>query len=83
MSKNPDDTYDVWAFDGDDMDQYLTVPNGYEVLKLVEQYNDFKSISPYLLLTAFAAAHGPQHEARGGLICQWNTPGLRDLQGVL
>lgn len=64
VSKNPDDTYDVWAFDGDAMDSFSTVPNGYEALKLVEQYNDFKSIPPYLLLTAFAAAHNATPEAR-------------------
>jgi len=73
VSKNPDDTYDVWAFDGEAMDSFSTVPNGYEALKLVEQYNEFKTISPYLLLTAFAAAHSTRLEARGGLICQWNT----------
>jgi hypothetical protein len=64
VSKNPDDTYDVWAFDGDAMDQFSTVPNGYEALKLVEQYNDFKTLPPYLLLTAFAAAHNATPEAR-------------------
>lgn len=64
VSKNPDGTYDVWAFDGEAMDNFSTVPNGYEALKLVEQYNDFKSISPYLLLTAFAAAHTGTPEAR-------------------
>lgn len=64
VSKNPDNTYDVWAFDGDAMDSFSTVPNGFEALKLVEQYNDFKSIPPYLLLTAFASAHNPTPEAR-------------------
>ncbi len=64
VSKNPDGTYDIWAFDGDAMDSFSTVPNGYEALKLVEQYNDFKSIPPYLLLTAFAAAHNATTEAR-------------------
>lgn len=64
VSKNPDNTYDVWAFDGDAMDSFSTVPNGYEALKLVEQYNDFKTLPPYLLLTAFAAAHNPTPEAR-------------------
>jgi hypothetical protein len=73
VSKNPDDTYDVWAFDGEAMDSFSTVPNGYEAHKLVEQYNEFKSISPYLLLTAFASAYSARVEARGGLICQWNT----------
>lgn len=64
VSKNPDNTYDVWAFDGDAMDSFSTVPNGFEALKLVEQYNDFKTLPPYLLLTAFAAAHNPTPEAR-------------------
>lgn len=69
VSKNPDGTYDVWAFDGDAMDQFLTVPNGYEALKLVEQYNDFKSISPFIMLMAFAAAHTTVPEARVPIHC--------------
>ena len=73
VSKNPDGTYDVWAFDGDAMDQFLTVPNGYEALKLVEQYNEFKTLPPYLLLTAFAAAQTATPEARFGLFTQYNT----------
>ncbi|MCA9637425.1 MAG: hypothetical protein KC420_15470 [Myxococcales bacterium] len=64
VSKNPDGTYDVWAFDGDAMDTTTTVDNGFEALKLVEQYNDFTQISPYILLTAFAAAHIPTPEPR-------------------
>jgi hypothetical protein len=64
VSKNPDETYDVWAFDGEAMDQFLTVPNGYEALRLVEQYNDFKAISPYIMLMAFAVAHTTVPEAR-------------------
>lgn len=69
VSKNPDDTYDVWAFDGEAMDQFLTVPNGYEALRLVEQYNDFKTISPYIMLMAFAAAHTTVPEARVPIHC--------------
>ena len=69
VSKNPDSTYDVWAFDGDAMDQFLTVPNGYEALKLVEQYNDFKTISPYIMLMALAAAHTTVPEARTPTSC--------------
>ena len=71
VSKNPDGTYDVWAFDGDAMDQFLTVPDGYEALKLVEEYNEFKTISPYLLLTAFASAHGGTPEARHIIPCDY------------
>jgi len=69
VSKNPDDTYDVWAFDGEAMDQFLTVPNGYEALKLVEQYNEFKTISPYIMLMALAAAHTTVPEARVPVHC--------------
>jgi hypothetical protein len=69
VSKNPDNTYDVWAFDGDDMDNFLTVPNGFEALKLVEQYNEFKTISPYIMLMAFAAAHTTVPEARIPTFC--------------
>jgi len=64
LSKNPDSTYDVWAFDGDSMDTLTTVDNGFEALKLVEKYNEFTEISPFILLTAFAVAHGPVPEAR-------------------
>jgi len=64
VSKNPDTTYDVWAFDGDTMDTLTTVDNGFEALKLVEEYNEFTEISPFILLTAFAVAHGPPPEAR-------------------
>jgi hypothetical protein len=73
VSKNPDNTYDVWAFDGDAMDSFQTVPNGYEALKVVEQYNDFKTLPPYLLLTAFAAAQNATPEARVGLFAKPNT----------
>lgn len=57
-------TYDVWAFDGDTMDTLTTVNNGFEALRLVEEYNEFTEISPFILLTAFAVAHGPAPEAR-------------------
>jgi hypothetical protein len=40
------------------------VPNGFEALKLVEQYNAFKTISPYILLTAVAVGHTSTPEAR-------------------
>ncbi len=64
VSKNPDGTYDVWAFDADMEDQHLTVENGFEALKLVDNYNDFKLISPHILLMAFAVAHTEGPEAR-------------------
>ena len=70
VSKNPDGSYDVWAFDGpDNKNQDLTVPNGFEALKIVEQYNEFKTISPYILLPAFASAHTPASEARNVSDC--------------
>ena len=59
VSRNPDDTYEVWTFDGDDQDQLLTVDDGYEALKLVEQYNGFTGISPHVLLSAFVLALSP------------------------
>lgn len=69
VMSNPDETYDVWAFDGDTKEQYLTVPNGYAALKVVEEYNEFKSISPHILLMAIAAAHTPVPEARIQVRC--------------
>ncbi len=68
LSKNPDNTYDVWTFDGDAMDTLTTVDNGFEALKLVEEYNEFTEISPFILLTAFAVAHGPVPESRSELL---------------
>ena len=74
VAKNPDGTYAVWAFDGThNRDQELRVPDGFEALKLVEQYNTFKTISPYILLSAIAFAHASAPEARGSLIVQSNT----------
>jgi len=67
--EEPDETYDVWAFDGETKEQYLTVPNGYEALKVVEAYNEFKTISPHILLMAIAAAHTPVPEARLQVTC--------------
>ncbi|MGB1016309.1 MAG: hypothetical protein ACPG4T_19385 [Nannocystaceae bacterium] len=64
VSKNPDNTYDVWAFDGDAQDEHMTVNDGFAALQLVEQYNEFKVISPYILLSAFALAHTSTPEAR-------------------
>jgi len=64
VSKNPDNSYEVWAFNGTTKDQFLTVPNGLEALKQVELYNGFKTISPYILLTAFASAHNAAPAAR-------------------
>lgn len=69
VSKNPAGTYEVWAFDGDAKDQSLTVPNGFEALRLVEQYNSFKTISPYILLTAIAVGHTSTPEARVAIHC--------------
>lgn len=70
LSKNPDGTYDVWAFDGtSNKNQDRIVPNGFEALKIVEQYNEFKTISPYILLSAIAFAHTSAPEARIQIKC--------------
>lgn len=69
VSKRPDNSYEVWAFDGDNKDQFLTVPNGFEALKLVEQYNSFKTISPYILLAAVSIGHTSTPEARVPVHC--------------
>lgn len=59
VSGNPDGTYEVWAFDGDTQDMFVTVEDGYQALQMVEQYNGFTDISPYIMLMAFAVAHTP------------------------
>ncbi len=59
VSKNPDGTYDLWTFAGESQDNIVTVSDGYEALQVVEQYNGFKDISPYILLMAFAVAQTP------------------------
>lgn len=83
VSKNPDNTYEVWAFNGNNMDQFLMVPNGLAALRLVEQYNEFKTISPYILLTAFASAQAAGPEARFAVNCSLSnsaaTPPVCDI----
>lgn len=69
VSRNPDGSYELWTFVGETNDNFLTVPNGFEALKVVEQYNSFKGISPYILLTAFAFAHHSTFEARSPMPC--------------
>ena len=65
VSANPDGTYDLWAFVGDEQDDFLTVDNGLEALKIVATYNEFTETSPYILLMAFSAALTPSDlEAR-------------------
>lgn len=69
VSRNPNGSYEVWAFDGDNKDRFLTVPDGFEALRLVEQYNSFKTISPYILLAAVAVGHTSTPEARVPVRC--------------
>lgn len=69
VGRNPDGTYQVWAYDNANKDQELQVQNGFEALKVVEQYNEYKTISPYIFLTAFAVAHTSAPEARSVINC--------------
>lgn len=69
IDQNPDGTYEIWAFDGPNKDTFLTAPNGFEALRIVEQYNEFKTISPFILLSAFAFAHDEIPEARLRVFC--------------
>lgn len=69
VARNDNGTYAVWLYQGEAKEQEVQVPDGFEALKLVEQYNEFKSISPYILLTAFAVAHTAAPEARIAVDC--------------
>jgi len=67
VAKNPDGTYSVWTYVGENFEQedFVEVENGYEALRIVETYNEFMSTSPYILLAAYAAAlSAPGLEAR-------------------
>ncbi len=67
VAKNPDGTYSVWTYVGDDdsQDNFVVVENGYEALKIVETYNEFMETSPYILLAAYVSALSPSElEAR-------------------
>lgn len=81
VSKHPDGGYRVWAFEDLSMVQTVRAPDGYEALRLVEKYNEFKALSPYVLLTAFAIAHSPTPEARASIPCRDTalTPPVCDL----
>lgn len=70
VSRNADGTYVVWTFDettGEDTRQ--TVPNGFEALQIVREYNDFSTVSPHVMLTAFALAHTSSPEGRTPTQC--------------
>ncbi len=66
VQANPDGTYDVWSFDDEvsDRTEVETVPDGYAAMRRVDEFNGFSAISPHVILTGFALAHGPTPEAR-------------------
>src|SRR5262249_52424504 len=70
--KGFDDHYNVYTFAGSTQGEYIGAENGIEALRLVEQSNEFKTISPYILLTAFATAHSAPPEARTITRCVTN-----------
>lgn len=80
---NEDGTYTVWYFDesvtGERVDEErvdeVTVANGYEALRIVEQYNEFSTISPHIMLTAVAVGHTETPEARIPIDCNDTAPG--------
>jgi hypothetical protein len=61
VSKNPDGTYAVWTYVGDDESQedFVIAEDGYEALQIVESYNEFMETSPYILLAAYVVALSP------------------------
>jgi hypothetical protein len=74
VTANPDKTYQVDTAIGGTWTTVGTNMTGFQALQTVEQYNEFKSISPHIFLMAFAAAHTPSTlESRFGLLCQSNT----------
>ncbi len=66
VQANPDGTYEVWTFDDavSDRTDVETVPDGYTAMRRVDAFNGFSEISPHVILTGFALAHGPTPEAR-------------------
>lgn len=69
---NADGSYTVWTFDDSksfDRENEQRAANGYEAMKLVEQYNDFASITPHIMLAAFAFGNTHVPEPRSTADC--------------
>lgn len=80
VGRNPDGTYTVWTFD-DEVDggreDETTVATGYDALRLMEEYTDFNSIDPHIMLAAVAIGHTPVPEARVPVNCDSGSLALR------
>ena len=70
VSSNADGTYDVDLAIGEDWQSEGTGLTGAEALEIVKTHNEYTSITPHILLMAFAAAHTPSSlEVRLPIIC--------------
>ena len=70
VSGNTDGTYEIWTYDdvaGEEDRQ--TVPDGYQALRVVEEYSAFKDAPPHVLLMAFAMAQSSPPENRVSVEC--------------
>lgn len=75
VSANLDGTYDVDVSIGKKQESKGTGLSGRKALAIVEQYNEYASISPHILLMAFAAAHTPSTlEGRVPIHCSDTAP---------
>ena len=59
VSSNSDGTYDVDLAIGEDWQSEGTGLTGAEALEIVKTHNEYTTITPHILLMAFAAAHTP------------------------
>lgn len=65
VHQREDGKYVVWAFDDDarrEMEQ--VVDDGYQALQTVNEYNEFNSIPPHIMMTAIAVGHASVPEVR-------------------
>ena len=71
LSKLQDGTYEVFPYDAKGgFGKAVKAKDGLAALKLVEQYNEFKTIPPQVLLMAFAVAHTATWDGRTPVACE-------------
>jgi hypothetical protein len=74
VSANGDGTYQVDTALGEEWTTIATSVSGAEAMRTVAKYNEYTSIPPHVLLTAFAVAHTPTSlDTRNPINCNDNT----------
>lgn len=72
VGRNVDGSYTVWKFDDEvdgGRDREEIVDDGYEALQIVQEYAEFNTITPHVMLMAIALAHTEMPEARTPSSC--------------